>query len=83
MQHIEMGVSRNEKEIQSYGWLLKSTLLKNDRQALSLNAKILYYELYASYYNYIEDSEKCYEFSKKLYGSPQDNFYGSLSTVKD
>jgi hypothetical protein len=66
VQHIEMGVSRNEKEIQSYGWLLKSTLLKNDRQALSLNAKILYYELYASYYNYIEDSQKCYEFSKKL-----------------
>lgn len=24
-----------------------------------------------------------YDFSKKLYGSPQDNFYGSLSTVKD
>lgn len=66
LQRIEMGVLRNEKEIKSYDWFLKSPLLKNDKQALSINAKILYYELYASYYNYIDDSEKCYEFSSKL-----------------
>jgi hypothetical protein len=66
VQRIEMGVLRNEKEIQSYDWLLRSPLLKNDKQALSINAKILYYELFASYYNYTEDSEKCYEFSSRL-----------------
>ncbi|MDQ3048857.1 MAG: hypothetical protein M3R27_15000 [Bacteroidota bacterium] len=66
VQRIEMGVLRNEKEIRSYEWFLKNPLLKNDKQALSLNAKILYYELYASYYNYTEDSQKCYEFSSKL-----------------
>src|SRR6218665_922920 len=66
LQRIEMGVLRNEREIKSYDWVLKSPLLKNEKQALSVNAKILYYELYASYYNYIEDSEKCYEFSSKL-----------------
>lgn len=66
LQRIEMGVLRNEREIKSYDWVLKSPLLKNHKQALSVNAKILYYELYASYYNYIEDSEKCYEFSSKL-----------------
>jgi hypothetical protein len=66
VQRIEMGVLRNEKEIQSYDWLLKSPLLKNDKQALSINSKILYYELFASYYSYTEDSEKCYEFSSRL-----------------
>jgi len=66
VQRIEMGVLRNRQEIQSYDWLLKSPLLKNDKQALSINAKILYYELFASYYNYTEDSEKCYEFSSRL-----------------
>jgi hypothetical protein len=66
VQRIEMGGLRNEKEIQSYSWLLKSPLLKNDKQALSVNARILYYELFASYYNYTEDSEKCYEFSSRL-----------------
>lgn len=66
VQRIEMGVLRNEQEMQSYDWFLKDALLKNDKQALSINAKILYYELYASYYNYTEDSQKCYEFSSKL-----------------
>lgn len=66
VQRIEMGVLRNEKEIKSCDWFLKNPLLKNDKQALSINAKILYYELYASYYNYIEDSQKCYEYSSKL-----------------
>ncbi|MDF2435946.1 MAG: hypothetical protein K0Q95_322 [Bacteroidota bacterium] len=66
VQRIEMGVLRNETEIKSYDWLLRSPLLKNDKQALSINAKILYYELFASYYNDIEDSAKCYEFSSKL-----------------
>jgi hypothetical protein len=66
VQRIEMGVLRNETEMKSYDWLLRSPLLKNDKQALSINAKILYYELFASYYNYTEDSEKCYEFSSKL-----------------
>ncbi|MCE3280915.1 MAG: hypothetical protein K0S44_3106 [Bacteroidetes bacterium] len=73
VQRIEMGGLRNEKEIQSYGWLLKSPLLKNDKQALSVNAKILYYELFASYYNYTEDSEKCYEFSSRLIKLIEDN----------
>lgn len=73
VQRIEMGGLRNEKEIQSYGWLLKSPLLKNDKQALSVNAKILYYELFASYYNYTEDSEKCYEFSSRLIRLIEDN----------
>jgi hypothetical protein len=66
VQRMEMGVLRNEKEIQSYDWFLKQPLLKNEKQALSVNAKILYYELYASYYNYIEDSQKCYEYSSRL-----------------
>lgn len=66
VQRMEMGVLRNEKEIKSYDWLLRSPLLKNDKQALSINAKILYYELFASYYNNIEDSAKCYEFSSRL-----------------
>ncbi len=66
VQRMEMGVLRNEKEFKSYDWFLKTTLLKNEKQALSINAKILYYELYASYYNYIEDSKMCYEFSSKL-----------------
>jgi hypothetical protein len=66
VQRIEMGVLRNENEMKSYDWLLKSPLLKNDKQALSINAKILYYELFASYYSYTEDSKKCYEFSSKL-----------------
>lgn len=66
VQRIEMGVLRNEKEMKSYDWLLRSPLLKNDKQALSINAKILYYELFASYYSYTEDSGKCYEFSSKL-----------------
>jgi tetratricopeptide (TPR) repeat protein len=68
IQRMESGVLRNEKEIKSFDWVLKSTLLKNEKQALSLNAKVLYYELFASYYNYIEDSEKCYEYSLKLIG---------------
>lgn len=66
VQRIEMGVLRNEREVKAYDWFLKSSLVKNEKQALSINAKILFYELYASYYNYIEDSEKCYEFSHKL-----------------
>lgn len=66
VQRIEMGVLRNEQEIQSYGWVLRSPLLKNEKQALSINAKILYYELFTSYYSYIDDSEKCYEFSSHL-----------------
>ncbi|OFY84630.1 MAG: hypothetical protein A3F72_01345 [Bacteroidetes bacterium RIFCSPLOWO2_12_FULL_35_15] len=66
VQHMEMGVLRNETEMKSYDWFLKSPLLKNEKQALSINAKILYYELYASYYNYTEDSQKCYEFSSGL-----------------
>lgn len=66
VQRIEMGVLRNEREMKSYDWFLKNPLLKNEKQALSINAKILYYELYASYYNYIEDSQKCYEFSSRL-----------------
>lgn len=73
VQHMEMGVLRNEKEIKSYDWFLKSPLLKNEKQALSINAKILYYELYASYYNYTEDSEKCYEFSSRLISLFEEN----------
>ncbi|HEX8516442.1 MAG TPA: hypothetical protein VF868_09610 [Bacteroidia bacterium] len=66
LQRIETGVLRNEEEMKSYDWLLRSPLLKNDKQALSVNARILYYELFASYYSYIEDSQKCYEFSSLL-----------------
>ncbi len=66
VQRIEMGVLRNEKEFKSYDWFLRSPLVKNEKQALSINARILFYELYASYYNYIDDSEKCYEYSLKL-----------------
>jgi hypothetical protein len=73
VQRIEMGVLRNEKEMKSYDWLLKSPLLKNDKQALSINSKILYYELFASYYSYTEDSAKCYEFSSKLIRLIEDN----------
>lgn len=73
LQRIEMGVLRNEKEVKSYDWLLESPLLKNDQQALSVNAKILYYELYASYYNYIEDSARCYAFSSKLISLIEEN----------
>lgn len=73
VQRIEMGMLRNEKEVKSYDWLLESPLLKNDREALSVNAKILYYELYASYYNYIEDSAKCYAFSSQLISLIEEN----------
>lgn len=66
VQRIELGVLRNEKEFAAFDWFLKEPLLKNDKQALSINAKILYYELYASYYNYIEDSQKCYDYSLQL-----------------
>jgi len=66
LQRIEMGVLRNEREFHAYDWFLKESLLKNDKQALSINAQMLYYELYASYYNYIEDSQKCYDYSIKL-----------------
>jgi hypothetical protein len=66
VQRIEMGVLRNEREIKSYDWFLKNPLLKNDKQALSINGKVLYFELFASYYNYIEDHNKCYEYSSKL-----------------
>lgn len=66
VQRIEMGVLRNEKEVKEYDWFLKSPLVKNEKQALSINARILFYELYASYYNYTEDSHKCYEYSLKL-----------------
>jgi len=66
VQRIETGVLRNEKEIHSYDWFLKEPLVKNEKQALSINAKILYYELYASYYNYIEDSQRCYDYSSQL-----------------
>jgi len=66
LQRIEMGVLRNEQEVKAYDWFLKSSLVKNEKQALSINAKILFYELYASYYNYIEDSKQCYEYSLRL-----------------
>jgi hypothetical protein len=66
VQRIETGVLRNEREMKSYDWFLRDPLLKNDKQALSLNALILYYELYASYYNYTEDSATCYKYSSKL-----------------
>ncbi|MCX6296372.1 MAG: hypothetical protein NTX97_09950, partial [Bacteroidetes bacterium] len=66
LQRMEMGVLRNEREIKSYDWFLKNPLLKNEKQALSINAKVLYYELYSSYYNYIENHNKCYEYSSKL-----------------
>ena len=66
VQRIEMGVLRNEQEVKAYDWFLKSSLVKNEKQALSINAKVLFYELYASYYNYIEDSQKCYEYSLRL-----------------
>jgi hypothetical protein len=73
VQRIETGVLRNEREMLSYDWFLKDPLLKNEKQALSLNAKILYYELYASYYNYIEDSQKCYEYSSRLISLIEEN----------
>ncbi|MBL7884043.1 MAG: hypothetical protein JNL69_08230 [Bacteroidia bacterium] len=66
LQRIELGLLRNEKEFKLYDWFLKNPLIKNEKQALSINAKILFYELYASYYNYIDDSKNCYEYSLKL-----------------
>ena len=65
-QVLEDGLLRNEKEIKNFDWILKDPLLKNDKQALSVNAKILYYDIYTRYYEHVEDFKKCIEVSLKL-----------------
>jgi hypothetical protein len=66
LQYIETGGLRSETEIKNFDWLLENPLLKNEEQALSVSAKILYNELRSTYYEYIGDSKKSYTYSLNL-----------------
>ena len=66
IQYIETGGLRSEKDIKNFDWLIKNPLLGDERQALSVTAKVLFNELHTLYYAYTGDSKKCYEYSLKL-----------------
>jgi hypothetical protein len=63
LQYLEKGCSYTASEIKNFGWIIKNPLLKNKDQALSFRAKILFNELYATYYEYTGDFEKSYNHS--------------------
>lgn len=66
IQYTEKGGLRSESEIQHFEWLIKNPVMQDERQALSVTAKILFHELHTMYYAYIGNSQKCYEHSLKL-----------------
>lgn len=66
IQYIETGGLRNESDIKNFDWLIKNPLMGDERQALSITAKVLFTELHTLYYAYTADSKKCYEYSLKL-----------------
>lgn len=66
LQYIETGGLRQQADIKNFDWLLENPLLKEEEAALSISARILYNELYSTYYEYIGDSKQSYAYSLKL-----------------
>src|SRR3954471_3492592 len=66
IQYTERGGLRTENDIQNFEWLIKNPVMQDERQALSITAKVLFNELHTLYYAYTGNSKKCYEYSLKL-----------------
>jgi hypothetical protein len=73
LQYLENGSSYTLVETKNFGWIVENPLLKNKDQALSVRAKILFNELYATYYEYIGDFEKSYIHSLSIRQEIQKN----------